>query len=54
MRDMWGPSLGGEDPLEEVFLGNPVQCPCLEHPTDKGAWQATAQGVAQSRTRLRV
>ena len=21
--------------------GNPLQCSCLENPTDKGAWQAT-------------
>ena len=34
-------SLGQEDPLE----GNPVQYSCLENPTDRGAWQATVQGV---------
>ena len=32
--------------------GNPLQYSCLENPTDGGAWQATAHGVAKSRTRL--
>ena len=27
---------------------NPVQHSCLGNPTDRGAWQATAQGVAES------
>ena len=30
------PSLGREDPLEEG-TGNPLQCSCLEHPTDRRA-----------------
>ena len=25
--------------------GNPLQYPCLENPTDRGAWQATVHGV---------
>ena len=33
--------------------GNPLQCPCLENPRDRGAWWATVYGVAQSRTRLK-
>ena len=33
--------------------GNPVQCSCLENPTDRGAWWAAIYGVAQSRTRLK-
>ena len=33
--------------------GNPLQCPCLENPRDKGAWWAAVYGVAQSRTRLK-
>ena len=33
--------------------GNPLQCSCLEHPRDGGAWRAAACGVAQSRTRLK-
>ena len=32
--------------------GNPLQYSCLENPMDGGAWQATVQGVAKSRTRL--
>ena len=33
--------------------GNPLQYSCLENPMDGGAWRATVQGVAKSRTRLR-
>ena len=33
--------------------GNPLQCSCLENPTDGGAWWAAVSGVAQSRTRLK-
>ena len=33
--------------------GNPLQCSCLEHPRDGGAWWAGVYGVAQSRTRLK-
>ena len=32
--------------------GNPLQYPCLENPTDRGAWWATVHRVAKSRTRL--
>ena len=28
--------------------GNPLQYSCLENPMDRGAWQATAHGVAKS------
>ena len=30
--------------------GNPLQYSCLENSTDRGAWWATVQGVAKSRT----
>ena len=30
--------------------GNPPQCPCLQNPMDRGAWWATAHGVAESQT----
>ena len=33
--------------------GNPLQCPCLENPRDRGAWWAAVYGVTQSRTRLK-
>ena len=32
--------------------GNPLQYSCLENPTDRGAWQATVDGVANSQTPL--
>ena len=32
--------------------GTPLQCSCLENPTDRGAWKATVHGVTKSRTRL--
>ena len=30
--------------------GDPLQCSCLENPSDGGAWWASVYGVAQSRT----
>ena len=33
--------------------GNPLQCSCLENPSDRGAWWAAISGIAQSRTRLK-
>src|SRR5574341_110645 len=33
--------------------GNPLQCSCLENPSDGGACWASIYGVAQSRTRLK-
>ena len=33
-------------------MANPLQYSCLENLMDKGAWWATAHGVAKSRTRL--
>ena len=32
--------------------GNPLQYACLENSMDRGAWWATVQGVAKSRTGL--
>ena len=40
----------GRSPGEEN--GNPLQYSCLENPMDRGAWWATAHGVAKSWTRL--
>ena len=33
--------------------GNPLQCSCLENPSDGRAWWTAVYGVAQSRTRLK-
>ena len=30
--------------------GSPLQYSCLENPMDRGAWQATVHGVAQTLT----
>ena len=32
--------------------GNPHQYSCLEHPMDRGTWQAIVHGVAKSQTQL--
>ena len=32
---------------------NPLQYICLENPMDRGAWQSTVHGVANSQTRLK-
>ena len=45
-------SLGQEDPLEEG-MASPFQYSCLENPVDRGAWQATIHGVADSQTGLK-
>ena len=42
-------SLGRQDPLEKGN-GYPLQYSCLESPMDRGAWQATVYGVAESDT----
>ena len=33
--------------------GNPLQYSCLENPMDRGAWQATVHGLAQSQKQLK-
>ena len=33
--------------------GSPLQCSCLEHPVDRGAWGAAVHGVTKSWTRLK-
>ena len=40
MQEMWVPSLGGEDPLEEGMATH-SSISCLENPMDRGAWRAT-------------
>ena len=43
------PGLGRSPEREN---GNPLQYSCLENPTDRGTWQATVCGVAESETQL--
>ena len=42
--------------LQVIILGegdgSPLQCSCLENPTDGGAWWAAVHGVAKSRAQL--
>ena len=38
--------------LDNYLHGNPLQYSCLENPMNRGDWQATAQGVGKSQTRL--
>ena len=34
--------------------GNPLQHSCLENPVERGAWRATAHGVAKDQTMTEV
>ena len=45
-------SIPGLERSLEVGNGNPLQYSCLENSMDRGAWWATAHGVAKSQTRL--
>ena len=45
-------SIPGSGRSPEGGHGNPLQYSCLENPVDRGAWWATVQGAAKSRTRL--
>ena len=42
--------VSGRSPGE--LNGNPLQYSCLENPMERGAWQATAHGVAKCWTRV--
>ena len=46
-------SIAGSGRSPGVGHGNPFQYSCLENPTDRGAWQATNQGIAKSWTQLK-
>ena len=43
------PSLGRSPGEGNVY---PLQCSCLENSMDRGAWQGTVHGVAESQTQL--
>ena len=43
-------SIPGLERFPGVENGNPLQYSCPENPTDRGAWQATVHGAAQSQT----
>ena len=47
-----GSILGSGGPLEKELVTNLFQCPCLENPVDRGAWQATVHGVVKSGTQF--
>ena len=47
MQETWIQALGQEGPLEKE-MDNPLQYSCLGNPTDKWAWQSTAQGVKRA------
>ena len=47
MWETWAPSLGWEDPLEEVMATH-SSILARRIPMDRGAWQATVLGVAES------
>ena len=48
IRDMASVSGSGRSP--GGGHGNPLQYPCLESPTDRGAWQSTVNRIAKSWT----
>ena len=51
MQETQVQSLDREDPPGEGN-GNPLQYSCLENSMDRGAWQATVNGVAKSQTQM--
>ena len=49
MRETWVQSLGWEDPMEEGMTTHSSFL-AWRIPMDRGAWQATVQGVIKNRT----
>ena len=45
-------SIPGLGRIPEEGNGNPLQYSCLGIPMDRGAWQATVHGVAESQIKL--
>ena len=52
VQETWVQPLGWEDPLEKGMATHSSFL-AWRIPMDRGAWQATVQGVAKSQTRLR-
>ena len=52
MQETRAQSLSLEDPLEKEMATPPppLQYSCLENPMDRGAWEATVHGIAESDT----
>ena len=50
VQNTWVQSLGQEDLLEKKWQPTPISC--LGNPMDRGAWEATVQGVVKSQTDL--
>ena len=42
-------SIPGSGRFPGEGIGNPLQYSCLEHSTDRGAWQATVHGIPRVR-----
>ena len=51
MRETWVQSLGWKDPLEEGMATHPIIL-AWRIPMDRGTWQATVHGVAESQIQL--
>ena len=46
-------SFPGLERSPEGGHGNPLQYSCLENPMNRGVWQATVHGIAESQTQLK-
>ena len=51
IQETWVRSLGGEEPLEEGMATH-SSILAWRIPTDRGAWEATVHGVAESLTHV--
>ena len=51
MQEIWGQSLGWDDPLEEGMAAH-SSILAWRIPMDRGAWWATVHGITKSQTQL--